>query len=115
MAKENLGTDINGRVDFSLPPPVSCYDIALTASTVATMTTPANYNRAFFSFYLGTNVWATMDGSAPVVPVSPGASTQELNPSVRQIKIAGGQTLKFISDTASYVNIRFDIGAQGSA
>jgi len=111
MAKETLGTDLNNKVDYSLPAPVACYDIALTASMVATVTTPANYNRVFFSFGIGTNVWVTMDGTNPVVPSTGAFTTQELNPASRQIKYSGGQSLKFISDSASYVNIRYDLGA----
>ena len=110
MALENLGTDINGKVDFTLPTPVSCYDIPLAANTVDSAVTPANFNRAYISYAPGTNVWVTYDGSTPVKPVAKGPSTQELLPSGRQINIDGGQTLKFISDTTSYVNIRYDVG-----
>jgi hypothetical protein len=111
MSKETLGTDINGKVDFSLPKPTRCRDVILAASTVKTVTAPANYNRAFLSYAVGTNVWVTFDGSAPVVPVGDADSTQELNPSVRQLNITGGDTLKFISDSASYVSIRWDTGS----
>lgn len=113
MALENLGTDINGRPDFSLDAPIACANVLLTASTPSTITVPVdnnNYNRAFFSFTPGTNVWVTMDGSIPSIPNgTPATNTQELNPSIR--KVITGQTLKFISDTASYVNVRFDRGA----
>jgi hypothetical protein len=111
MAKETLGTDINGRVDFSLPVPASCYDVVLTENTVETITTPPNFNRAFFSYAVGTNVWVTLDGTDPEVPSSNKASTQELNPAVRQLDFNGGESIKFISDAASFVNIRFDLGA----
>jgi hypothetical protein len=108
MAQENLGTDINGEVDFSLDPPVSCYDVALAATTVVTVSTPVNFNRAFLGYAVGTNVWMTMDGSAPVVPSTGAFTKQELNPAIRKISMSG-QTLKFISDSASSVNIRFDL------
>lgn len=111
VKKETLGTDVNGKVDFSLPRPSRCRDIPLTATVVATTTTPVNYNRAFFSFAIGTNVWVTMDGATPAVPAVAADSTQELNPGVRQIDFQGGQTLKFISDSASYVSIRYDLGS----
>lgn len=109
--KETLGRDINGTVDYTLPLPGKCYDSPLSVNTIASTTTPSGYNRAFFSYAVGTNVWVTYDGSAPVIPASAGNSTQELNPAGRQIAITGGQTLKFISDTASFVNIRYDIGS----
>lgn len=111
MAKETLGTDLNGRVDYSLPAPVSCWDAPLVANTILTITTPPNFNRAFFSYGVGTNVWVTLDGTSPVVPASSAATTQELNPGVRQISINGGQSIKFISDAASFVNVRYDLGA----
>lgn len=111
MAKEIIGTDINGKVDYSLPPPVRCRDIILAANVVSSATTPANFNRAFLSYAVGTNVWVTYDGTTPVVPSMDIDSTQELVPAVRQINVNGGVTLKFISDSASYVNIRYDLGA----
>lgn len=113
MALLSIGKDINGAVDFSLPAPVMTWDGVLAANVVTTMTTPPNFNRAFFSYAVGTNVWVTLDGSAPVVPASDDFSKQELNPSIRQILIAGGQTIKMISDTASHVNIRFDLSQSG--
>lgn len=111
MSKEILGTDINGRVDFSLPEPVYCWDAPLVANTILTITTPPNFNRAFFSYGVGTNVWVTLDGTSPVVPGSSTATTQELNPAVRQIDVDGGQSIKLISNTASFINVRFDLGA----
>lgn len=111
MSKEILGTDENGRVDFSLPTPVLCRDELLTANVAVTVTTPPNFNRAFFSYAVGTNVWVTYDGSAPVVPAAGANSTQELNPGVRQIRISGGESIKVISDVASFLNIRWDLGA----
>jgi hypothetical protein len=108
---ELLGTDVAGNVDFSLPVPVSCWDALLTANVVTTITTPPNFNRAFFSYAVGTNVWVTLNGTTPVVPSTSAASTQELNPAVRQINISGGQSIKFISDSASTINVRYDLGA----
>jgi len=109
---EVLGRDAAGRTDFSLPTTRAgqCWDAPLVESEVLSITTPVGYNRAFFSYGIGTNVWVTYDGSTPVIPVSSGASTQEKEPAVRQIDPAGGQTLQFISDSASYVNIRYDLG-----
>ena len=111
MARENLGTDINGKVDFSLNKPVLCEDIPLTANVIDSVTTPPEFNRAFFSYAVGTDVWVTFDGTDPVVPAVKGSSTQELTPSIRKLDIAGGQTIKMISDTVSFVNIRYDLGA----
>jgi hypothetical protein len=110
MSQELLGRDMAGAVDFSLAAPVICHDDKLVANTVSTVTCPAGFNRAFLSYAVGTNVWMTMDGSSPVVPSGPITSTQELYPSVRRILNDGTQVLKFISDTASYLNIRFDQG-----
>jgi len=114
MALLLLGKDISGNVDYSLPAPTSCYDVVLPANTVKTITTPSNYNRAFFSFAAGTNVWVTFDGSNPVIPVADGVSKQELNPTIRQIPVGGGNTIKFISNEASFVNVRYDLGQTGS-
>lgn len=108
--KENIGTDINGRVDYTLPRPIACWDIPLTANVVGTVTAPPGFNRAFFGYSLGSNVWVTLDGSTPVVPASSSASTQELLPAGRQIINDGTQVIKFISDTTAIVNIRFDQG-----
>lgn len=111
MAKEILGTDVNGRVDYSLPPPVKTKNLPLAENVVSSVTTPANFNRAFFSFGIGTNVWVTYDGVNPVVPSEATDVVEELNPAVRQLNINGGETLKFISDSASYVSIRYDLGS----
>lgn len=111
MGKEVLGTDINGKVDYSLPKPTACRDVILAAGVAKTVTAPANFNRAFMAYGVGTNVWVTFDGSTPVVPASDANSTQELIPSARQINFNGGDVLKFISDSASWVNIRWDAGA----
>lgn len=111
MAKEILGTDLNGKVDYSLPPPAICRDVVLAANVVSTTTAPLNFNRAFFSYAVGTNVWVTLDGTTPVKPVGDSNSTQELNPGVRQIDMNSATTIKMISDSASWVNIRYDLGA----
>lgn len=115
MSIEMLGKDNAGSVDFTLAGPVACFDAPLVANTVLTTTSPPNFNRAFFSFSVGTNVWVTLDGTAPVKPVSAGASTQELLPSGRQINISGSQVIKCISDTTGWVNIRYDLGQAGAA
>lgn len=112
MSQEVLGKDVTGEVDFSLPKPISCWDEPLVATVVSTITTPAGFNRAFFSFAVGTNVWATYDGTTPVIPVTGAATKQELNPGIRQININGGDIIKVISDTASFINIRYDQGQQ---
>jgi hypothetical protein len=111
MAQETLGTDINGKVDFTLPKPTYCWDQIMTQNTVITIATPPNFNRAFFSFQTGTDVWVTYDGSTPIVPIGASATTQELNPAGRQISIDGTDVIKAISNTASWINIRFDLGA----
>ena len=110
MSQERLGRDVSGAVDFSLPAPISCEDALLAPAAVVSITAPLNFNRAFFSYSPGTNVWVTLDGTAPVVPVSTGSSTQELNPAIRQLNANVAQTIKLISDTAAYVSIRFDLG-----
>lgn len=120
MSVELLGKDYSGQyIDYSLPPPVLCQDIALAANTVTTVTVPAVtagalFNRAFFSYSPGVNVWVTLNGTAPVVPpaASSNSSTQELLPGIRQIPGNGTAQIKLISDTAAYVNIRFDMGQQ---
>jgi hypothetical protein len=120
MSSELLGRDYSGAfTDYSLPPPARCQDVALAANTIRTVTAPATlygdfYNRAFFSFQPGVNVWVTLDGSDPVVPGAgtSNASTQELLPGVRQLGGNGTTQIKMISDTTAYVNIRFDMGQQ---
>lgn len=111
MAKLTLGTDINGKVDYSLPIPVACGDEALAANVVSTVIAPVNFNRVFFSYGIGTNVWVTFDGTTPIVPSGSHNTTQLLRPSQIQLSINGGTVIKFISDTASVVNIRWDLGA----
>lgn len=116
MAKEMLGTDINGKVDFSLPKMASGAGAGttLTANEPQTFTTPANFNRVFFSYAVGTNVFVAIDDDAAIFGASVEATTSELNPSIRQLNITGGQTISVISDTTSYVGIRYDLGAPGA-
>lgn len=109
IATEILGRDSSGAVDYTLPGAKSCYDVVLSASTVATVTTPAGYNRVFFSYAPGLPVWVTLDGSTPAVPSVSGASTQELIPGGRQINV-NGQTIKLISNASTYVNLRYETG-----
>lgn len=111
MSKEVLGTDINGKVDFSLPKCVAGTYTTLAADVEQTVTTPPHFNRAFFSFSLGTNVFVDIDNSVALPGSSFASSTAELNPGVRQIDINGGQVLHFRSDTTAYVQIRYDLGA----
>jgi len=111
MAKELLGKDFAGTVDFSLPFPVAGAYTTLAAGVEQTTVTPPNFNRAFFSFAVGTNVFVKQGTTAVTLPGGAFSSTTtELNPAVRQIDINGGQTLRFISDTTSYVQIRYDLG-----
>jgi hypothetical protein len=112
MSLEILGKDYNGNVDWSLPPPDNSATRVLSAGTVKSFTvptaTPGNIiNKVFFSFAVGTNVFVTYDGSSPDYS-SDNTINQELNPGVRQIK--EGMTLKFKSDTSSWVVMRFDQG-----
>lgn len=110
--KEILGTDINGRVDYSLPQPTSCYNGGLEANTIKEIVTPPNFNRAFFSYASGADVWITFNGDDPVlIPGGGWTTSQELNPGVRQLDINGGQTIKFLSEADCYVNVRYDLGA----
>ena len=108
---ENLGKDLNGTVDFSLPSCTQGSSTLLTANFAQSITTPAGYNRVFLSYAVGTNVFYGFNVTAAIPTGSFVSSTVELNPSVRQINDIGGDVLSFISDTASYVQIRFDKGA----
>lgn len=112
MAKELIGKDVQGVADYSLPFPVGAVWFQLTQNVEETVTTPPNFNRAFFSFSVGSNVFVSIGSNAMSLPppASPTTTTIELNPSCRQISIEGGQTLRFISDSNAYVNIRYDLG-----
>lgn len=110
MSQELLGRDKSGAVDYTLAACISGWSDPLTANVVVTTTTPAGFNRVYFSAAIGTNIWVTMDGSTPSATAS-GASTQELNPGGRYMSINGGTTLKIVSDTASAVTLRYDIGS----
>lgn len=110
MSVQLLGKDYSGQyIDYSLPAPVRCQDITLDGINPQTVNVPAGYNRAFFTATV--NFWATLDGSVPTIPTGNTASTQELNPGIRQLN-STTPTIKLISNTAGYVNIRFDIGQQ---
>lgn len=113
MADEILGTDVRGNVDYSLPKMSSGAGTSTTlAATVAqTFTTPGNFNRAFFSYSVGTNVFVAIDATATIPGPAVAATNSELNPAARQIKVTGGQTISVISDTAAYVSIRYDRGS----
>lgn len=114
MLTENLGTDVNGRVDYTLSLPSSTQIVytALAANAEQTVTTLPNFNRAYFFFSAGANVFVG-NGSTPItLPTSSFTSTTaELNPGGRKISKNGGETLRFISDIAAYVVIRYDLGA----
>jgi len=116
MAQEILGTDTNGKVDFSLPKmaPSAGTGTTLSANVAQTFTTPANFNRVFFSYSVGTNVFVAIDDTAAAFGGSPAITTSELNPSIRQLNIAGGQTISVISPTTAYVGIRYDLGSPGA-
>ncbi len=108
---ENLGKDLNGNVDYSLPGCTLGSSVTLVANTEKTVTTPSGFNRAFFAYAVGTNVFYGFNTTAVLPGSSFADSTVELNPSARQINEGGGDTLHFICATASYVQIRFDRGA----
>lgn len=111
MAKETLGRDFNGITDYSLPFPVAGTYATLAANTEQTITTPPNFNRVFFSYSVGTNVFVGIGDVSITIPSgSFVASTTELNPMIRQISVKGGETLRFISDSAAYVQVRYDMG-----
>jgi hypothetical protein len=112
MAQETLGRDINGAVDFSLPYCISGASTTLAANTEQTFTTPPGFNRAFFSYSLGTNVFFDVGKTVTLPGGSFASSTAELNPGVRQISNNGGEAFHFISDTTAYVQIRFDQGGK---
>jgi hypothetical protein len=111
MAKEALGTDVNGKVDFTLPKMTFGQGTTLAANTAQTFTTPSGFNRVFFSYAVGTDVFVAIDGTATVFGGSVATTVSELNPAGRQLDIRGGQTISVISPTASYVGLRYDIGA----
>lgn len=112
MSKENLGRDISGAVDFSLPQCSEGANVLLTANTESTYVAPAGYNRAFLSYSVGTNVWFDINTSINIPSTNSFATnTAELNPSIRQLNPTFPQTLHFKSDTAAYVQIRFDKGS----
>jgi hypothetical protein len=111
ITKETLGTDINGKVDFSLPKMSYGQGTTLAAGVAQTFTTPANFNRVFFSYSVGTDVFVAIDNTAAVFGGAVANTTSELNPAVRQLSIAGGQTISVISPAAAYVGLRYDIGA----
>lgn len=112
MSIEMLGRDINGAVDYSLrfPADGESATFALSAGVETTVTIPAGtYNRAFFSFAVGTNVWVETGSDPITVPTGTVAfGKKELNPGVRQV--APGQVLRFICDTTSYVQVAFRQG-----
>lgn len=112
MSEESLGRDVRGAVDFSLPYCISGASTTLTANVEQTVTTPPNFNRAFFSYSLGTNVFFDVGKAVALPGGSFASSTAELNPGVRQISDNGGEVLHFISDTNAYVQIRFDKGSK---
>ena len=81
------------------------FTTTLLATVAQTLTVPANCNRAVFSFTpLGTFV---SDGvSAITLPGGAFASgPQELNPIDRRVK--AGDTLNFIANVTTYVQVRF--------
>lgn len=108
MPKETIGTDINGRPDFSLDFPDVGTSTGLTANVEQTVTVPAYYNRAFFSYSVGTNVFVNLNATAAAPGGSFASTTTELNPSVRKVK--GGDVLHVISPTNAYVQISFRQG-----
>jgi hypothetical protein len=106
--KEVLGTDINGKVDYSLPQ-MSYGQGTTVTSSPQTFTTPPNFNRAFFSYYGGA-VFVSFGGTATVYGGSVADTTSELMPSSRQISVRGGETISVVSPTTAYVGIRYDVG-----
>jgi hypothetical protein len=112
MSKETLGKDINGAIDFTLPFPISGARTTLAPSVEQTFAAPAGFNRVYFTFSPGTSVFVGM-GSTPISVPSGSfvSSTIEQNPAGRQLSGNGTETLRFISDTAAYVTMRFDSGS----
>lgn len=118
MTKEILGTDVNGRCDFTLPACELGAEVVLAAATETSTVVPtttiggASIKRAFFSWGGGADVFVAIGGSsiAAALPVGGtfSATQQELNPMGRQV--TPGQTISVISATETYFNIRYDTG-----
>lgn len=127
------GKDINGYETFDTPFSDTTISFTLTASTVATVTVPANAQTVKFSFTAGDDVWVSLNGTATLPSASnlflmengtdflllednstfialenfalSDASNQTLNPTMRFVK--GGDHLSFISTAAANVNCQF--------
>ena len=110
MSKEVLGTDINGKVDFSLPKMISGQDTTLAALTAQTFTTPPGFNRVSFSCSVGTDIFVSFVETASIPGASVATTTSELNPARRKINIDGGESISVISRTVSDVQLRYDLG-----
>ena len=98
--------DLNGFNTFLLGLSDLGVDTTLAPNVEQTTIVPENVNVAVLEYAVGTNVFVDI-GTAPIS--LPGAafsdSTKRLNPS--GVKVIPGQTLRFICDTASYVEVSY--------
>jgi hypothetical protein len=78
-ARELFGRDVSGVSDYTLPFPVigQCTYTTLAANVEQTVTTPAGYNRAFFSYSSGANVFVNLNATAAAPSGSFAATTWE--------------------------------------
>ena len=109
-----LRKDKNSNVTYGLdfPPPFqSAIAGGLNAAVEQTFVIPANATDALFEYAVGTNNFVTI-GSTPITVPTVGFSFTdlELNPTIR--KVTPGETLRVISDTSSFVIVRFFIVPQ---
>lgn len=81
----------------------------LSAATDVSVSIPAGFNIALFSFSAGTDVW--VDYAAITLPPNdtPVSGTKQLNPQIRWLD-STETTLYFQSDTTAYVQVSFYIG-----
>jgi hypothetical protein len=105
-----LNKDINGNVTYGIPFPIPkegglAFSVILAQGVEQTLTVPANCNLAVFSF-TPIGVWVSNSLNVLSLPVAVFSATEGvLNPAVREVK--PGDTLRFISGSASAVGITF--------
>lgn len=104
-----LRKDKNSQVTYGLdfpPPLLTTIAAGLNPATEETFVVPENVTDALFEYAVGTNNFVTL-GNTPITIPTLGFSFYigELNPTIR--KVTPGETLRVISDTTSFVVVRF--------